>query len=88
LTRAGPSAVTILVLAALALAPPRPASADEALVDLLRAGGRRGHREGDPGRAGPLAFEAERPATGNLVLLSHSWSSRRSAAAASASRVQ
>ena len=37
MTRAGPSAVTILVLAALALAPPRPASADEALVDLLRA---------------------------------------------------
>jgi phosphohistidine phosphatase SixA len=38
-TGAGPSAVAILVLAALALAPPRPASADEALVDLLRAGG-------------------------------------------------
>src|SRR5207302_2993719 len=38
-TRAGPSAVAILVLAALALAPPRPASADEALVDLLRADG-------------------------------------------------
>ena len=39
MTRAGPSAVAILVLAALALAPPRPASADEALVDLLRADG-------------------------------------------------
>ncbi len=54
MTRAGPSAVAILVLAALALAPPRPASADEALVDLLRAGGQViVMHPGEPLRGGP-----------------------------------